>query len=162
VSAPRREGERLAELSRAIRESSLKRLRRVPAGRENWRPSAGALSISEIARHLLAADEWLFAKLGEPTLRGMVARVGDGGDIDRDGYLGALAALAASGERRARLVAGLDDEALDAPIEDDRFGGTVTVWWVVVRGNLDHEAHHRGQLAAYLRALDDAEETGSR
>ena len=38
---------------------------------------------------------------------------------------------------------------------DDRFGGDVSLWWVVVRGNLDHEAHHRGQLATLLRIIED-------
>jgi uncharacterized damage-inducible protein DinB len=36
---------------------------------------------------------------------------------------------------------------------DDRFGCQVSVWWVIVRGNLEHEAQHRGQVASYLRIL---------
>jgi len=38
----------------------------------------------------------------------------------------------------------------DREVFDERFGET-TLWWIVVRGNLDHEIHHRGQIAAYLR-----------
>lgn len=38
---------------------------------------------------------------------------------------------------------------------DQRFGGEVSVWWIVMRGNLEHESHHRGQVAAYVRALED-------
>jgi uncharacterized damage-inducible protein DinB len=38
---------------------------------------------------------------------------------------------------------------------DDRFGGEVTLWWTIVRGNLEHEAHHRGQIAVYLRIVND-------
>ena len=33
-------------------------------------------------------------------------------------------------------------------------GQEVSVWWIIVRGNLDHEIHHRGQLS-YLRAILD-------
>ena len=149
------EGQRLAEFSLAVRESSLKRLRSVPAGCENWRPSAGALSLSEIARHLLAADEWLFEKLKDRALRGMVAVVGEGGEIARAELQNAVAALEASGQRRAAVCASLESSDLAGLVPDDRFGGDVTVWWLIVRGNLDHEAHHRGQIAAYLRWLHD-------
>jgi uncharacterized damage-inducible protein DinB len=62
--------------------------------------------------------------------------------------------LRQSGEQRARLLLTLTDSFLDSPMSDDRFG-EVTVWWVIVRGNLDHEAHHRGQLALYLRIIQD-------
>jgi uncharacterized damage-inducible protein DinB len=42
-------------------------------------------------------------------------------------------------------------DQLEEKIPDDRFGGEVTKWWVIVRGTIDHEIHHRGQLATYLR-----------
>ena len=35
------------------------------------------------------------------------------------------------------------------------------MWWIIVRGNLDHETHHRGQIAAYLRMLDVKVEVGT-
>ena len=35
-------------------------------------------------------------------------------------------------------------------IPDERFGGNVSVWWILLRGNLDHEIHTRGQIALYL------------
>ena len=36
-------------------------------------------------------------------------------------------------------------------------GQEVSVWWIIVRGNLDldHEIHHRGQLSSYPRAILD-------
>lgn len=147
------EGDRLAAFSLAVRESSLKRFRAVPVGYENWRPSPGALSVAEIARHLVVADEWLFAKLRDPSLRGMVAKAGEDGEMARTAFEEVLTALEASGQRRAAVCAALESSDLAAVLPDDRFGGDVTVWWVIVRGNLDHETHHRGQVAAYLRLL---------
>ncbi len=47
-------------------------------------------------------------------------------------------------------------EELAREVFDGRFGGRVRVWWIVVRGNLDHEAHHRGQIAAGLASLGTA------
>lgn len=147
--------ERLAELSRAIRASTLKRLHRVPPGRENWRLSPNALSFADIAQHLIDADEWLFRKLDDPGLEPMVARSGSAVIADRQEYESIIVGLVTSGERRAGMIAELSEDDLARRMFDGRFGAGVSVWWIVVRGNLDHESHHRGQLAAYLRALEN-------
>lgn len=148
------EGKRLSDLSRAVRESSLKRLRRVPAGRENWRLAPGALSFGEIARHLVDADLWLFRKLRDPLLPPLRAQAGGLEIANRQQFREILAELVEVGESRAKLLAGLEDEKLAETVPDERFGGDVTIWWVIARGNLDHEAHHRGQIAAALRVLE--------
>jgi uncharacterized damage-inducible protein DinB len=152
---------RLADLSVAIRESTLKRLRRVPAGSENWRPSPGALSFGDIAHHLLEADLWLLRKLVEPELGAMTAKAGEAGDVDTQGFASLIDRLELSGQVRSGRIEKLAAADLERLVPDDRFGGDVTLWWVIVRGNLDHEAHHRGQLATYLRIVEDRE-SGSR
>jgi len=38
---------------------------------------------------------------------------------------------------------------------DDRFCNLVRIEWIIFRGNIDHEIHHRGQVAAYLPVLKD-------
>ena len=141
----------LAAFARAVRESSLKRLRLVPAGRESWRPTLEAMNFADLAHHLIDADEWLFRKLEDRALEPMVGHAGDAGEITRAGYLELLARLEETGRERSDLIAGLSPDQLAEPIVDRRFGGEVTVWWVIVRGNLDHEIHHRGQIATYLR-----------
>lgn len=141
----------LAAWSRDVRGSSLKRLRLVPPGSENWRPVADAMSFADLACHLLEADQWLFKKLLEPALRPMRARAGCAELGSHTEYGELLDRLEQSGEQRSDVIRSLSREKLLEPIHDERFGGAVTVWWVIVRGNLDHEAHHRGQIAAYLR-----------
>lgn len=125
-------------------------------GAEGWRPSAESLSFADVAHHLLRADAWLLEKLTDPSLGGMVARPGEAGETDRPRFLGLIERLEVSGRERAGRLATLSASDLERRVPDDRFGGEVSVWWVVVRGNLDHEAHHRGQLATYLRILEDA------
>lgn len=147
------EDHNLAAWSRAVRESSLKRLRLVPAGRETWRPTAEAMSFADLAQHLIDADDWLFEKLEVRTLEPMVGRAGITGEPSRAEYLDLLARLERTGRQRSDLIEGLSPEQLVEPIFDRRFGGEVTVWWVIVRGNLDHEVHHRGQIAVYLRMV---------
>ena len=148
------ESDTLAAFARAVRESSLKRLRLVPADRENWRPTPEAMSFADLAHHLIDADEWLFRKLAERALEPMVGHAREAGEVTRDRYLEILARLEETGRQRSDLIAGMSPAQLAEPIFDRRFGGEVTVWWVIVRGNLDHEIHHRGQIATYLRMVE--------
>ena len=145
-------GQRLAEFSEAVRNSSLKRLKIVPPGKENWRISPEAMSFADTANHLREADVWLFKKLENKDLPHMAGKPNAMNNISRDEYERLLDDLEKLGKRRAELLSNMSDDQFEESIYDDRFG-TVTVWWVIVRGNLDHEAHHRGQIAAYLRVV---------
>ena len=147
------EPSRLADFSGAVRESSLKRFRAIPVGLENWRPLPTALSIAEIGRHLVHADRWLFKKLANPDLTPLIAEAGSLPLLTRGGYEALLGDLEQTGQQRAALLRRLTHDRLLARIPDPRFGGEASVWWVVVRGNLDHEIHHRGQLSTYQALL---------
>lgn len=148
------EGKRLAEFSRAVRESTIKRLKKVPQGKEHWSPEPGGMSFADTAHHLAESDKWLFQKLNDPALTKMEGKAGEAAGSTPGNFQTLIAHLQELGERRTRLLSTLTDEVLDSPMHDDRFGD-VTVWWVIVRGNLDHEAHHRGQLAVYLRLIHE-------
>ena len=146
------EGQRLAKLARAVRESTLKRLLQVPLGKENWCPLPDTMTFADIAHHIGKADQWLFEKLTNAALPKMVGKSGEVEHLSPEGFQYLVTRLRESGEQRTELLSTLTDSFLDSPMVDDRFGD-VTVWWVIVRGNLDHETHHRGQLAVYLRML---------
>ncbi len=159
MSTQTREGQRLARFARAVRESTLKRLRRVPPGRENWRIAPGAMSFADLAQHLIDTDEWLFKKIEVKTLDPIVGYTGVVEITDRADYLALLDALVRTGAQRCALLENLTEDQLDEKIFDARYEGEVSLWWIIVRGNLDHEIHHRGQLAAYLRAIETRVET---
>jgi uncharacterized damage-inducible protein DinB len=142
-----RETGRLADLSDAVRESSLERLRRVPRGKENWRPDQGAMSFADLAQHLLDCDAHLKRSLEEGPQPAEHGGVGIARPEDREEYDALVDALELSGAERRELIEGIED--LDRAVFDERFGET-TAWWVVARGTLDHEIHHRGQIAAYM------------
>jgi uncharacterized damage-inducible protein DinB len=148
-----REGERLAAWAEAVRASTLKRLRRVPRGCENWRPDPEAMSFADLALHVARSDAYFFevidvidGRRAEPDVEGV-----RGPDRSRDEYDALVEDLARLGEERRQRLAALGGSAFDGAVHDPRFGAT-TLWWVVVRGCLDHETHHRGQIAAQLRA----------
>jgi hypothetical protein len=69
-------------------------------------------------------------------------------------YDGILVELERLGRQRSELLAGMGESDFAVSLRDDRFG-IVTAWWLIVRGNLDHETHHRGQLATYLRMVEE-------
>ena len=143
----------LAEFSNAVRTSTIKRLQLIPAGKENWRISPGAMSSADIAYHLIQTDYWLFKKI---ELKDLESIKGSAGTIEiktRNDYLKLIEELNNSGKKRAGFILSLDDKVFQEQIYDDRFGKEVSVWWIIVRGNLDHEIHHRGQLSTYLRAI---------
>jgi len=146
------EAHRLAALAAAVRESTLKRLRRVPEGSHNRRADPGAMSFTDLAQHLSDSDRYLLHVLAgaaaEPAMEGVL-----GPDRTRAEYEALLAELERLGTERAARIAALSDTALERPVRDPRFGDT-TLWWVIARGCLDHETHHRGQIAGWLRGIE--------
>jgi uncharacterized damage-inducible protein DinB len=144
----------LAEFSNAVRISTIERLQLIPAGKENWRFSPGAMSSADIAYHLIETDEWLFKKI---KLKNLKSILGNSGTVEinaQNDYLQLIEKLNNSGKKRAGIILSLDDKGLQEKMYDDRFLKDVSVWWIILRGNLDHEIHHRGQLSAYLRAIE--------
>ena len=58
-------------------------------------------------------------------------------------------------DRKIKFINSLNKEKMESKIYDDRFSDEVSIEWIILRGNLDHEIHHRGQIAVYLRMLID-------
>ncbi len=141
----------LADFSEAVRESTLKRLRSVPQGLENWRYKDKKMSFSDLACHLLECDNWMFRTLNferlDPVLEShFISR-------SRSEYDGLLAQLSQTGLERSSLIRSYSEEDFRRNVYDTRVCHDVTVWWIIVRGNLDHEIHHRGQLSILLNLV---------
>jgi uncharacterized damage-inducible protein DinB len=148
-----KEARRLAEFSSAVRGSTIKRLELVPEGRENWRVDEWAMSFADLGQHIVDADEWLFRALKGRKQSPMKGRAGLLTIANRDEFNHLIDDLKRTGESRRRIIESMSSSDLADMMYDRRFGGEVSAWWVVVRGNLDHEIHHRGQIIAYLRVL---------
>ena len=147
-------GERLAAFSRAVRGSTLKRLHAVPPGAESWRTDPEAMSIADLAKHLIDADRWLFNTLAGKRIPTVQGRAGVARIEHRAEYVELLDGLEETGAQRDAILESMSESQFAEAIADPRFDGDVTAWWTIVRGNLDHEIHHRGQLAAWLRAMN--------
>jgi uncharacterized damage-inducible protein DinB len=149
--------ELLSEFCKAVRDSTIKRLKKVPEGYENWCISKNALSFAEIASHLIESDEWLIKKIKDPTLRSIRAEKGSLKDCSRKEFNSLILGLEDSLNRKFELINSLNKEKMKNKIYDDRFTDEVSIEWIILRGNIDHEIHHRGQISAYIRTLEDGQ-----
>ena len=85
--------ERLATFSDSVRDSTLKRLRRVPVERENDTVLDGMMSAADIAAHLIDSDERMLAL---PTTKFRGKGLGEAGQQlvrDREEYIGLIETL---------------------------------------------------------------------
>jgi uncharacterized damage-inducible protein DinB len=146
--------EKITEFAKAVRQSTIKRLELIPIGFENWSVSENAMTVSGIAHHLIEADRWLLQKFSDASLKSFKAAKGFLVQ-NREEYVQLIQELRTWLDKKNDYLAALTPDQLDEKILDDRFGDLVTRWWVILRGNLDHEIHHRGQLSVYLRVLQD-------
>jgi len=118
----------------------------VPSGNRNYKPDAKSRTAWEIATHIATSDLWFadcilngeFAWTGEPETP---AEFSDPAAVAKwhEKHLG---------EKLAKIRAMSNDQLLK---ETDFFGTKGPVVTFLVAFN-NHQIHHRGQLAAYLRA----------
>ena len=147
--------ELIIEFCKAVRDSTIKRLKIVPEGYENWRISENSLSFAEIVKHLIESDNWTIKKINEPALKSILPEKGSIDDCSREQFSSLIHELEEWLEKKIKFIRSLDSEKMESKIYDDRFDNEVSIEWIILRGNLDHEIHHRGQIAVYLRMLKD-------
>lgn len=144
-----------ADYSLTVRDSTLKRLKAVPEGFENWRPHEAALSFADVAHHLRTSDTTLMAWSDTYAIGKNLGRRGLAGAPNRTEYDALVAELEESGFARRKFLDELTDEQWNTVIEVDRITGKEsTPFWLLALRFLDHEIHHRGQIALYLTLLD--------
>ena len=118
----------------------------IPADRLDWRPAAGELSCAEIARHIASTRRMniVSATLGAGLYPGHDERFG----ATLDDLLHYLDATNAEISNR---LAGMRDEELAEPRMSNQ-GGPYPAWNSLL-AMIEHEVHHRSQLATYLSLM---------
>jgi uncharacterized damage-inducible protein DinB len=129
----------------SIRRRTLHFAGALPPERLDWAPRAGEFTCGDLIRHL-AAGEAMF--VGAVVEGRWLYRGHDAGPADLESALAALAAGHAAALDRLRT---LPDAALTEhrPSLD---GPPIRVWRLLM-GMVEHEIHHRSQLAMYLMLL---------
>lgn len=146
---------RLADFSDRVREATIKRLRLVPAGKENMSFPEGSMSPADIAAHLVHIDE-VMIDLPKTRFKGKDLGVqGQGRVRSRDEYDNRVLELSALKDKRRDFILAQDDDSLAVAIEFEALSGSGTTdLGAMIYRLLDHEIHHRGALAVYLRAYE--------
>ena len=142
------EGERLAQFSELVRESSLKRFKQVAFEDRGLSVSPTQLNFIDILKHLVDADKWVIAILkDDKTIPTASVKVGYGSPEEWDKCLSDLERL---GKEKAELLRKMSDDDFSREIINGEIMGKSNKWLVLMRGNLDHEIHHRGSLQIML------------
>ncbi len=128
------------------RSVTLELARRIPAGKLDFRPCDGVMSVRELISHIATSNHFFVLGVREGRFTWDLRPQGAG-----DGDPAAL--LRQYTEQDAEFIRSLTDEQLQAPVD----GGEVfrmtlpaSAWLSTM---IDHEVHHKGQLFTYARML---------
>jgi uncharacterized damage-inducible protein DinB len=129
-----------------IRRRTLTFVRTIPAERLSWSPRAGEFTCGELVRHVAAAEQMFVGAVVEGRWRY------PGHTHDPARPLDALIAELEVGHAAAleRLRA-LDDDELTQP--RPTLDGPPAKAWRLLMALVEHEIHHRSQLALYLALM---------
>jgi uncharacterized damage-inducible protein DinB len=128
-----------------IRRRTVRVAELVPAERIEWAPAEGAMTFGDLIRHLAAVERWMFLEnvLGRPS-----RYVSHGREL-ADGRDAVLAYMHRMHDETMTALRALADADLDRDATTP--AGTPLVAWKWLRGMIEHEAHHRGQIYLMLR-----------
>ena len=147
--------ELLTEFCRRVRGSTIKRLELVPEGYENWKISPGSLSFAEIAKHIIDLDYWLLEKIKNPDRKSIETETAILKPRNKKEFKTLINNLKEVLEKKIEILNTLGESKLNETMYDDAYDSEVSLAWLILRRNIDHEIHHRGQIASYLRVLKD-------
>jgi uncharacterized damage-inducible protein DinB len=129
-----------------IRRRTLTFARIIPAGQLDWSPAAGEFTCADIVRHLTAAESLFVGAVVEGRWHYR------GHNRSPDDTLDSLLAGLEAGHVAAMALLGtLPDTAL--PEARPTLDGPPVKAWRLLMAMVEHEVHHRSQLAVYLALL---------
>jgi len=130
-----------------IRRRTLNYIQAIPAGQLEWRPAPAELTCGDIVRHVAAAEQMYVGLVAE----GRWHYRGHAREPEHD-LATLLAALQAGHAQAIERLRGLPDSVLGElrPALDG--GPSIKVWrWLMAM--VEHEVHHRSQLAVHLALM---------
>jgi uncharacterized damage-inducible protein DinB len=128
-----------------VRSRTIKVAELVPPDRIEWAPVDGAMTFGDLIRHLAVVERWMFVE----NVFGRPSRYHSHGRELADGLDAVLALLRELHADTLRELSTLTDEDLDRRATTP--GGQPLAVWKWLRGMVEHEAHHRGQIYLMLR-----------
>jgi len=144
----------LTKFSIAVRESTLKRLRTVPKGSEDWRIDKDSMSFADIAQHIIDCDLALIESFHTKNIGLNLGKAHSAMTDIYNALQGFIEKLEETKNKRAVFIEGLNQKDLSEIIAADRKDGKQQLTMeLLIYTMLDHETHHRGQLSVYLKMI---------
>lgn len=129
-------------------QTTLAVFRAVPTGRLDYRPDPVSKNALELVRHIALEDEWLLSGVADAVF----APVPD--DSDACGLMTPAEAAERYATRMSATIARVRALSGEALLKDlDLMGAFQMPAIQFLSMTVRHSVHHRGQLAAYLRAM---------
>ena len=128
-----------------VRSRTVKVAALVPADRIEWAPTEGAMTFGDLIRHLAVVERWMFVE----NVFGRPSRYASHGRELADGRDAVLAFLHRMHAETLIELARLTDADLDREATTPAGKPLMVSKWL--RGMVEHEAHHRGQIYLMLR-----------
>lgn len=151
------EQQRLAAFSDTVRTSTLKRLRRVPEGAENWAVREGAMSFADLADHILKCDSALLKIFETKRIGANVGEAGQRHIESRAEFDELVGELKQQRKTRREFIGEMTEADFDVIIDAERVRGVERIpAGILILEMLDHEVHHRGQMALALSLYEAA------
>lgn len=120
----------------------------IPPGKLEWSFRAGKFTCGDLARHIAAANRYIFA---EGVQNKPIRYAGCGREL-ADGFDAVLAFMDRLHGECVEIFSGLSASDLNGKCKTPD-GASITVWkWL--RSMIEHEIHHRGQIYIYLSLLE--------
>ena len=144
----------LTKFSIAVRESTLKRLKTVPIGSEDWRLDKDSMSFADIAQHIIDCDLALIDSFHTKNIGSNLGKARSAITDKYNALKDLIDKLEETKNKRAVFIEDLNQKDLSEIITADRKDGEQQLTMeLLIYTMLDHETHHRGQLSAYLKMI---------
>jgi uncharacterized damage-inducible protein DinB len=131
-----------------IRRRTLNYIRVVPGDRLDWSPTAGEYTCGDIMRHLMAAEQMYvhLIRAGEWRYPGHTAHAGESLDA-------LIARMDAAHKAAMEVLRSISDGELAATRPSFLPDSPPVKVWRWLMAMVEHEVHHRSQLASYLTLM---------
>jgi uncharacterized damage-inducible protein DinB len=131
-----------------IRARTVRVIECIPRNRIDWRPADGMFSFADLIRHIAATERYMFGE----NVQLLPSRYPGHGPELADGYDGVIEYLKRMHGEAVEIFARLTPDQMLLRCANPG-GGTLPVWkWL--RGMIEHEVHHRGQIYLMLRMIN--------
>lgn len=146
--------EDLALLAEQSRKRTIKKLKEIPDGLENWRLNRKTPSFAEITQHLLEIDNVLLHLQETGFFKWKKGKIDPSKQYTTEEFKAIFEQLAAVGEQRRQMIASLTKEDLERKVVN-KDKGEMSMEWFIMKNIIQHETYHSGQLSANIKMFKE-------